>query len=558
MKNNKFIHSINHIIKKYLSGLSLSIIISVSIVILIYQSFIYKDINKHILMEINRIQKNIKSNYSQVSSIDELKNSLKEDSINVQVKPPTNININKYWNRSIVFKINGYKYLVVIKDSTVMTEIHMIKYGAILLLFCFTFFIVRSIFLYYENYQIKKDLSLWNNKIKSITNDIYSIDNKLSDVLSVIQNTKPHTFKEWEVLYQKSCEFEVLLDSFKHNEPLIKKYDKIKANHDYKFTNYYLKHYPVWQNPEEEHPLFINNILDDVRERNYTNPVYILVFDSMRFDHWIKSKSFFKENFPSYSIEENVAWSLVPTYTSYCRNSLLSGKTPRECAELAYHGNLFNNQYEEQLFHQYLKSNDLSGKYVRYAESKEAFDSLIKSNQNKADITALIYMFIDGLTHSMSKTRSNETLFRDHVLVEMNNAVLIKTLEHIRKNNGTIVITSDHGNVLTKETIRVNQFNISGFDRKEDLSNVPERFLVGQARIKQLRDFKTKNTHLIMNPEEYNLPGGNNTNYAICRGPFKYDTNNKKGIFKYSHGGASITELLVPYVIMTPNKMGLK
>ncbi|HCY36221.1 MAG: hypothetical protein DKM50_12890 [Candidatus Margulisiibacteriota bacterium] len=538
--------------KRNFSSLTLSLLISLMVVFIIHVGFVFPKIENNIRTGkeelLNQIKKEVQSATSIPSILDDYKAKGAILSI-TRISPSALKKISE--NQKLAIHDNNY-YLIEIIQANFIHDIRLALFGSILLLFSLTFFFIRLIYLYIENSAIKKDLSSWENKINVIAGKINNIEPNLAEAMSVIQSVTPHSFKEWEELYYKSCEFDILLDSFRHKEDIITNFSKIKSNIDYKFTNYYLKHFPVWQKEGEPHPLFIMNILDDIRSQNFARPVYLLVFDSMRFDHWLKVKPIFNKEFPSYSIQENISWSLLPTYTAYCRNSLLAGKSPKECSLEAYHGQLLNNQYEELLFHKYLKNHGLTGKYIHHAETSSAFEKLKKTERNPADITALIYLFIDGLTHSMSHTRTDESLFREHVIVEFSKNIMATTFELIRKNKGILIITSDHGNVLAQQTIRVNQFNIKGFDQKENLSHVPDRFLIGQARIDKLSDFKTANTHLLLNPETFLLPGDNNVNYAFCRGPFKFDTDDRKRVYEYVHGGASITEILVPYIIMKP------
>lgn len=537
-----------------LTSLTSSIILSLSIVYIIHALYVFPSVTneltlakQHIFNQARQAIINGRSVSAVIEDFSRTKTQINIEEKKFQERIQTTDNQDDFYTQNS-------RYLITIIHADFIDQTHLALFGSILLLFALAFFFVRLVTLYIENTSIKQNLSSWEKKLSVISNKLDNLDNNLQDSLALIQNTAPHSFPEWEQLYNKICEFDIVLDKFRHKEDILDSYAKIKANFDYKFTNYYLKHFCRWNTTDQQRPLFINKILDDLLSRHYRNPIYFLVFDSMRVDHWLKIKPIFQRKFSDYLFDEKIAWSLLPTYTPYCRNSLLSGLTPRECAYTAYHGNLFNNQYEEKLFFQFIKQHKLTGRYIKIAEDYDHAKKIFQSNE-PADITALIYMFIDGLTHSMSHTKTDESLFREHLLIEFQRNTIMDTLDMIKRQNGIIVICSDHGNILTRQTIRATQFDISGNDHQGKDLHIPERFLIGHCQVQNLSEFKTPNTHLLLDPATFNLPGDPPKNYAFCRGPFKYDAQDQKPTYQYSHGGASIYELLVPYVIIKPADM---
>ena len=460
----------------------------------------------------------------------------------------------KEFAKFVCLKVRGfdrYSIDIGVRKLSFINEIRLTVFGVIILLSTLIFLFIRIFFLYREVILFKEDK--WSRSIGKIKESIEKVEFSLNKAEETVENLNPRGYKDWIKTYQKISELEILLDKIEKTNRVDLKLKQKKKKLNEQFVNMVQKEYPDWV--KKEYPNRPLMSLDVIKEKilNHTKfkEVYLVVLDNLRYDQWLAIKNKCLSIFEKYNYNEELYFSVLPTVTSHARNSLFSGMFPDECADHFYHGTLKNNQYEEQAFHDLLKRNKTKGFYVRQAENEENNFKIKNMFASDAYVKTLIYMFIDGLAHTLSAIKADESAFRKHILVEFNKSVIHDTLSQISKRKAPIIITTDHGSVLVKETVRINQYELkTDFLGKHE--RVSERFNYGLPRMSNHEDFKVRSSIFISNPKEYHLPTKEKPTYLFAHGEAKFHVEDRKQVHEFVHGGISMEEMIVPVVTFLP------
>lgn len=325
------------------------------------------------------------------------------------------------------------------------------------------------------------------------------------------------------------------------------------------FSRYVEDNYEDWLKggddaPQMIHTLFKNRIAPMLDERD----VFVLMVDNLRFDQWKVLSGIFSTHYTLR--EENLCSSILPTATQYARNAFFAGLMPLEIARKypQYWVNEENeggkNNYEKELLEAQLKR---LGKDIRWSYHKittlergrklvEGFNELLHNRLN-----VIVYNFVDMLSHARTEMEvirelaETESAYRSLTLSWFEHSPLHDIIRKCAEAGKRLVITSDHG------TIRVsNPVKIVG----ERSTNTNLRYKVGRSL-----SYNPKEVFAISNPESIFLPkSAINSEYVFTTGDdyFVYPNNYNHFVKFYKdtfqHGGISLEELFIPFVILDP------
>lgn len=285
---------------------------------------------------------------------------------------------------------------------------------------------------------------------------------------------------------------------------------------------------------------------------------FLFLIDCMRYDQWLVFEKMLR---PYFQITTDFYYSILPTATPYSRNAIFAGLYPSQIEKhypkLWTHGDENEkslNQHEEELLAAQFerKKTGIRPKYekiLQTAEGKKISDKIL--NYTQSQFSAFVINFVDTLVHSRSDSQvlkeiaPDVTAFRELTQTWFAHSSLFQMLKKLSEQDVNIIITTDHGSIRAMRDTKV----------------LGDRDTSTSLRYKFGRHLKCDDDAAIhiTRPGDYFLPRANmNTNYIIAREDyyFVYPTNYNKFQNKYrdtfQHGGASMEEMILPLVHLTP------
>jgi DNA-binding response OmpR family regulator len=402
---------------------------------------------------------------------------------------------------------------------------------------------------------IKKILDQRRLVTEKTTTDYRQEFSRISSMIS-----SASTFSDWTELYKKLVFWETELEkSTDTGMTEILKTQENEANNS--FSKFMINNYISWLNPENTNKpilspnLFSKKIFPWIVERK---PVFFILIDNMRFDQW---KTISAELAGLYrTIDEDLYFSILPTTTQFCRNSIFSGLMPSVISETLPQFWIDEDEEEgKNLFEEDLFKNQISRKGLKY---KWSYNKIFNSQEGKKvndkvrsmlenDLNILVFNFVDMLSHARTDSgvirdlANDEPAYRSLTRSWFIHSSLFELLKTLATHNVRVVFSTDHG------TIRVqNPVKIIG-DRKTS-SNL--RYKMGRNL-----DYDPKKVFEFINPEKAMLPKTNlssryifalNKDYLVYQNNYNHYAAYYKDTFQ--HGGISMQEVMLPIVCIEP------
>ena len=368
-----------------------------------------------------------------------------------------------------------------------------------------------------------------------------------------------NSYNDWAEIYKKLIFWELQLENV-NDQNLNNILENQKSEANIQFSKFIEKNYEEWINNPEIAPMFSHQIFKKwvIPELRKEQKVLFIVIDNLRFDQW---KSFEKTISDYYKIEdEKYYYSILPTATQYARNAIFSGLTPLEMQQQLpqYWKNDVDeggkNLYEAEFLDEQLKRLRFNCKHQYYKitnlkDGKKFAESFKSYKEN--DLIALVYNFVDMISHAKTEMEvikelaNDDKAYRSLTTSWFNNSPLLEIIKQAKLYNYKIIITTDHGTINCK-----NPSQVIG-DKNTSLNL---RYKTGKSL-----SYESKDVYAVKDPKKIQLPSINiSSSYIFAKNDYflAYVNNYNYYVsyFKntYQHGGISLEEIIVPFVILNP------
>jgi len=368
-----------------------------------------------------------------------------------------------------------------------------------------------------------------------------------------------NSFEGWAELYQRLVYWELQLEAIEDSGMFeILESQKLEANNQ--FCKFIDRNYPDWfdnnsEAPIMSHTLFKTKIAPEISKKQ---PTLLVVVDNLRYDQWkafeATVNNYYKKE------EDSVYFSILPTATQYARNAIFSGLMPAEMEKLfpKYWLNDTEeggkNMFEAEFLESQLKRLGLNIKYEYHKiTSLKGGKRLVENfrSQKNNDLTVVVYNFVDMLSHSKTEMEvikelaSNDKSYRSLTQSWFKNSPLLEIIQQAQQLGFKLILTTDHGTINVKTPSKV-------IGDKNTSLNL--RYKTGKSLTYEERDVLA-----VKDPKKIHLPTINmSSSFIFAKGDmfFAYPNNYNYYVnyFRntYQHGGVSMEEMIIPFVVLKP------
>ena len=361
----------------------------------------------------------------------------------------------------------------------------------------------------------------------------------------------------WAELYRKLIYWEMQLEQIEDTGMFgILESQKVEANSQ--FGKFIDKNYPEWfrsqDGPVMSHTLFRELVVPEINQA----PTLLVVIDNLRYDQWLAFEDsitpFYKKR------KETAYYSILPTATQYARNAIFSGLMPLDMEKKfpqwwkndTEEGG--KNLYEDKFLEAQIKrlGLNLTWEYHKISSIKQG-KQLSQSfrSQKKNDLTVIVYNFVDMLSHAKTEMEvikelaSNDKAYRSLTHSWFRNSPLLEMVQQAQGMGFRLVITTDHGTINVKQPSKVIG------DRETSLNL---RYKTGRSLT-----YEEKDVLEARDPARIHLPSiSMSSSYIFAKNDlfFAYPNNYNHYVSyyrnTYQHGGVSLEEMIIPFVVLEP------
>ena len=212
------------------------------------------------------------------------------------------------------------------------------------------------------------------------------------------------------------------------------------------------------------------------------------------------------------------------------------------------------NLNEEAFLKSQLQRNSMNcqfsySKITNLKAGRELAQSL--SNHKNDDLVVVVYNFVDMISHAKTEMEiikelaSDNRAFRSLTLSWFKNSPLLEIIQQARRLNFNLIVTTDHGTINVDQPLEVK-------GNRELSTNL--RYKTGQSL-----SYPSKSVMEVNNPKDLQLPAAHlnskfifakEQQYFVYQNNFNHYANHYRNTFQ--HGGISMEEMIIPFVVMRP------
>jgi CheY-like chemotaxis protein len=369
-----------------------------------------------------------------------------------------------------------------------------------------------------------------------------------------------NSYEEWIDLYQKLIYWEINLEDV-DDPAMFEILESQKNEANSQFGKFLENNYENWFDGSVDAPILSHQLFKElvVPELSTGQPTLFVVIDNLRYDQW-RAFEPIVNNY--YKVEsETPYYSILPTATQYARNAIFSGLMPSEMERL--HSDLWKNDIDEggknlhendflQAQLRRLGLENIKSEYIKITNQRSGRKLVdnFKSKQTN-DLTVVVYNFVDMLSHSKTEMEvvkelaSNDKAYRSLTVSWFKNSPLFEVIQQAQQLGFKLIITTDHGTINVKHPSKV----VGDRDTSLNL-----RYKTGRSLT-----FDEKDVFAIRDPKGIGLPSITmSSSFIFAKNDlfFAYPNNYNHYVSyyrnTYQHGGVSLEEVIIPFVVLNP------
>ena len=367
--------------------------------------------------------------------------------------------------------------------------------------------------------------------------------------------------QEWSDVYRRLMHWHATLGE-SGDRSMLDILDSQHAEANHQFVRFVEDHYESWMTGQEEAPMLSHRALPEWLPKAVAGaegrPVFLVVIDNLRWDQW---RTIAPSLRPKWNVtEEKTYYSILPTATQYARNALFAGMTPGDIARLLPNFWIGENEegsknaHEESLQQALFSRLGMEGKtsYHKITNLQAGKRLADRFHELKGQsVVTVVYNFVDMLSHARSEMEvikelaDDEAAYRSLTHSWFQHSSLKEMMDAMAEMGGRMILTTDHGTMRVDHPIEV---------RGDRETNKNLRYKVGRNL-----GYNAEEVMEIRNPERVGLPKPNvSSSYIFGKGKdFLVYPNNAAKYTKtfrdtFQHGGVSMEEMIVPWVVLDP------
>lgn len=370
-------------------------------------------------------------------------------------------------------------------------------------------------------------------------------------------------WREWTELVGELAQWEVRLTSDDQGGLREALRNLQSSVHD-DFAKFIEWRYPEWlADPEGDRPPLSVDVVSEFLcplLRQHPTVLFVVV-DCLRLDQWETLRPLLADRF---DVEMSYYFSILPTATPFARNGIFSGLFPVEIAERHpawWHEREDEslNAHEAEFLTAQLRELQDAPVPVRYVKLTTMADGeeLIRQLPGylaKPGVTALVFNFIDQLTHGRAENAILYEVARDAAALRsltrtwFQASALMRALREAERRNVPVILTSDHGSIHCHSPATV-------FAKRDATQNL--RYKFGD----DLRAETPEAAISVSDLPAWGLPKrklGVRMLLATRDHFFVYPTKLREYQARYRgsflHGGATPEEMILPVALLLPRR----